>query len=174
MSLTYDYYPAVLYAINEISQGRTKTYACDAANISIPTFEEYVARDPSLQTMYIDAERRGYDAMADALLTINRVEVNGKDNLYGETNPQMAKVVSDNIKWLLSKRRTKDYGDKLEIKHEITLDRAIVDALHAARARATSRTIEHEDTAPKLIEAVSNVVVEDVEDEDAILAELLG
>lgn len=173
MSTPYDYYPAVLYAIDKISQGMSKTQACDKANINIPTFEKYVKEDQQLTMLLVDAERRGYDALADALLQP------GNHLLYGETNPQMAKVMSDNIKWLLSKRRPKEFGDRIEIKHEISLDRAITDAMDAARQRATSRTLELSPTdyvqlpAPIITEVVSNIV-DVLTDDDELLDELLS
>lgn len=172
-SVPYDYIPAVMYAIGKISQGLSPTAACDEANISIATFEAYLKREPSLYDLYVDAERRGYDALADALLRP------GNHKTYGETNPQMAKVVSDNIKWYLSKKDQKRFGEKIEIKHEITLDRAITDAMDAARKRALDRPaidVEYEEmeTPPKMIEGVVNSVVELVAEDEAILAELLG
>lgn len=158
-ALPYDFYPAVLYALEQLSQGQTKSVACDNANISIATFEQYVARDQNLQVLYIDAERRGHDAMADALLHPDN------NSTYGQTNPQMAKVVSDNIKWFLSKKDGKRFGDKIEIKHEFTMDRAITDAIDAGKRRVhAAHTIEH------IPDEVMDVVVETVEDE---LAELL-
>lgn len=172
-SVPYDYVPAVLYAIDKISQGMSPTAACDEANIKIATFEAYVKRDPTLQELYVDAERRGYDAMADALLRPQH------HTLYGETNPQMAKVVSDNIKWYLSKKKPKEYGERIEIKHEITLDRAITDAMDKARQRVLERPtidVEYEEieTPPKMIEGVVNSVVQTVAEDEAILAELLA
>lgn len=139
MSVPYDYYPAVLYAIDLISQGYTKTAACDKSNISIPTFESYINRDEQLSVMLDEAEQRGADAMADALVQI------GSHTVYGETNPQMAKVISDNIKWLLDKRHRKKYGDKIEIQHNITADKAIVDALIAGRNRAAQAQVSYQE-----------------------------
>lgn len=131
MSITaYDYTPAVLYAIDLISQGRTKTSACDESNISITTFENYIKQNDYLKELYEEADQRGSDAMADALLEIDR------HHHYGHSDPKMAKVVSDNIKWLLSKRKAKDYGDRIEVNHTLTADKAITQALIAGRQRA--------------------------------------
>lgn len=134
--MPYDFYPAVLYALGKISEGMTATMACDEANISIPTFEAYINRDPMLQEMYNEADRRGTDAMADALVTIDRHAI------YGHSDPKMAAVVSKNIQWLLSKRKTKQYGDKMEVTHNITADKAIVAALTAGRKRAELAHLE--------------------------------
>lgn len=72
---------------------------------------------------------RGTDAMADALLNPDN------HKLYGHSDPKMARVQSDNIRWWLSKRRPKEFGDRIEINHHLTADKAIVQALTAARNR---------------------------------------
>lgn len=177
MSLTYNYYPAVLYAIDLISQGRSRTEACDASNITVATFEKYLASDPQVQMMYIEAERRSYDAMADALLSINLPydPVTAKPNRYADSNPQMAKVISENIKWVLSKRDIKRFGERIEVKHEITMDRAITGMLDRAKQRAQTGEVievEYEETPMKLINGVVNSVVEETEDE--LLSHLLS
>lgn len=130
MSLTYDYYPAVLYALGEIGQGRTLTDACDLANINVTIFDRYVKQDTELQSMYEEVVQRGNDAMADALVNIDNHKI------HGQSNPQMAKIISDNIKWVLSKRDSKRFGERIEVKHELTLDRAILTALEAAKQRS--------------------------------------
>lgn len=179
MSISYEVYPKVVRAIELISQGRTRTRACDTAGVSIPTFEEYVENDMSLQKLLIDAERRGYDALADSLLTIHE---NDARNVISETNPQMAKVLSDNIKWLLDKRDRKRFGQQVEVKHELSMDQAIINALDAAKRRKQSGQVidlEPNDftssTAPALIDHVVHEVVHDVVlDDDEIMRELLG
>ena len=153
---TYDYYPAVLYALEQISQGQTPTEACDRANIPYTTFEKYCDRDPALQELRMDAERRGYDAMADALVNIDNHKI------HGQSDAKMAKVISDNIKWLLSKRRFKDYGDKVEVRHELTMDKHIVAALDAARNRVA------------LPSPVIDAVAVELTDDDDIMSELLS
>lgn len=130
MTLPYDYYPLVIQVLDLISQGRTKTRACDEANISIPTFDQYVKNVPELRDLFSEAEQRGYDAMAEALVDIDNHAI------HGQSDPKMAKVISDNIKWLLSKRRSKEYGERITVDHNITADKAITDALVAGRKRA--------------------------------------
>lgn len=132
MSLTYDYYQVVLYALDLISQGQTVTRACDESNISIGTFEQYTKNDKQLSEMRVEAERRGHDALADALINID----NNKH--HGHSDPKMAKVVSDNIKWLLSKKDPRRFADRIEVKHEVTMDRAIIEALEKGRNRVAA------------------------------------
>lgn len=126
----YDYYPLVMKAIGLLSEGRTKTRACDDAGISISTFDSYVKNDPNLQEMYREAEQRSYDAMADALVNIDNHKI------HGQSDPKMAAVISKNIMYLLSKRRPKEYGERITVDHNVTMDRAIVDALAAGKQRA--------------------------------------
>lgn len=129
--LTYDYYPAILYAIDLISQGKTRTTACDEANITIAVFENYTKGDKQLQDLLVEAETRGYDAMCDLLMSIDNHKT------MGRSDAKMAKVISDNIKWILERRRPKQFGARLDVNHTITADRAILDALSAARSRTT-------------------------------------
>lgn len=171
-ALPYDYYPGVLRAITLISQGETKSKACDTALVPVDLFDRYVKGDIQLGALFMEAEVRGRDAMADALLSPDN------HSLYGHTNPQMAKIQSDNIKWYLSKKDPKSYGERIEIKHEITLDRAITDAMDRAKARVhATNVIDHD---PKemmpaaLTTSIISNVVHAVSEDDEIMAEILG
>lgn len=152
MTTPYDYTGPALYAIDKISEGYTKTAACDEANIPVGTFDNYLRKNDTLQELYDTAFQRGTDAMADALVLIDR------DERYGHSDPKMAKVVSDNIKWLLAKRRPKDFGDKIKVEHTITADKAITEALFAGRQRALQGpgddVIDVTPTAVELVEVV--------------------
>lgn len=158
----YDYLPLVMKAIEIISGGTTRTDACDEAGITIPTFEAYVNRTPELQELLAEAERRSYDALADALINIDN------HHLHGRSDPKMAKVISDNIKWLLSKRSTKTYGDKIEVTHNLTADRAITDAIMQGRSRVAQALL-----APPAEAIDAEFAVVEESDED-IMAEILG
>lgn len=161
MTLPYNYLPAVMYAIDLIGQGHTLTAACDASNISVPTFWSYVNKTPELQTAHADAVQRGADAMADALVNIDN------HRIHGQSNPQMAKVVSDNIKWLLARRDPHKYGDRVTVDHNVTVDVAITTALNAARRRT--------DAVSQIDNQAEDAVVLEDEDEDAaLLAQLLS
>lgn len=137
MSLPYDYYPLVMKAIGLLSEGRSKTRACDEAGITIAVFDNYIKSNPAMQDLFIEAEQRSYDAMADALLEIDNHKI------YGQSDAKMANVISSNIKFVLSKRRPKEYGDRITVDHNVTMDKAIIDALTAGRRRAA---IGHDDS----------------------------
>jgi len=159
MALPYDYYPAVLYAIDLISQGNTLTEACDQSNLPISTFHNYIKRDENLHAMYVEADQRGSDAMADALVNIDN------HRIHGQSDPKMAKVISDNIKWVLSKRKPKEYGDRVQVDHSVTVDVAITTALDAARRRVPVQEVE-------VIDATAVPVYED--EDAAIMRELFA
>lgn len=130
MSLIYANMSAALYVINEIGQGRTLTMACDMANLSIPAFKKLIDEDETLKALHDDAVQRGNDALVDALIDVDT------NKLYGHTDSKMAKVQSENIKWVLSKRDPDRFGEKISVKHDISIDRAITDALMAAKMRS--------------------------------------
>lgn len=158
MPISYDVYPRVLEALELISQGRTVTDACDTVGVSIYQFDNCVDRDPELQMMRQEAERRGHDALADALINIDN------HRIHGQSDPKMAKVVSENIKWYLGKKDNKRFGDKVEVQHSLTLDRTIVDVLAAARYRVAA-------LAPPT-DVVDAKFVTVVEDDDELAAML--
>lgn len=149
MTDVYDYYRAALYAIDQLALGHTLTEACDMAHISVASFERYINDNDQLRQLFEEAERRGHDALTHALLHIDN------HRIYGQSNPQMAKVMSDNIKWYLSKKDPKRFGERVQVEHSVTLDRAITDALNAARNR----------TALPPPDAI-DVIATPVEDED--------
>lgn len=117
-------------AIDLIGQGHTQTRACDMAGLTVQTFRKYIKTAPELQDIFDDAEQRGHDTLADVLLDIENHHV------YGSTDPKVMRVMSDNIKWFLARKRPSQYGDRLMVDHKVTLDRVIVDALQRGMERA--------------------------------------
>lgn len=166
MSTPYDYYPAVLYAIDRLAEGRTMTAACDAANITVTTFEAYVNRSPELQQAANEAIQRGYDAMAEALLEPDN------HRLYGHTDSKMAGVQQKAIMWFLSKKRPKEYGERVQVDVNITADKAITDALLAGRQRAllAAPVIDAEFSEMPTLTPSTN----DVDEDAAIMAEIMA
>lgn len=161
MNTPYDYMPLIMNAIDLISQGYTETRACDDVRLSVSTFKHYIKANDELQDLYTEAVQRGSDAMADALLAPDN------HHLYGHGDSKMAKVQSDNLKWFLSKRDPKRFGDRIEVNHHITADKAITQALNAAR----NRTMQASLAAPESIDA-EFMEIEDEEDDEALMAEL--
>lgn len=152
MGVPADYFPLVMRAIDLIGQGRTQTRACDEAGVSVATFKAYVAQTEELHALFNDAEQRGYDTLADILLEID------SHHLYGSSDPKQQKVMSDNIKWLLSRRRPQQYGERVIVENKITADKAIIDALSRGAERALMNTV---------VEDVSYTVIQEIADKSA-------
>lgn len=121
--------------IDLISQGRTKTSACDEVQISTNAYDAAVNANEVLHDIAVAAETRGQDTLADVLLEIN------SHAYYGTTDPKMAAILSKNIQWYLSRKRPKDYGDRVTVQHEITADKIIVDALTRGKDRAIAGAV---------------------------------
>jgi hypothetical protein len=128
-NLPQDIYARIMHALDLISQGETPTKAYDQAFVSKSVVEKYIASDPALQQLAIDAHSRGFDTLADVLLDIDT------DPRYGASDPKIMKVKSDNIKWYLTKRDSQRYGEKVVVENRITADRAIVEALSRGKQR---------------------------------------
>lgn len=173
MSTTYDVYQKVWQVIDWLGQGQTLTRACDDAKIGIALFEKTVAGEEDLKDAYDDAVRRGHDALADALINIDN------HRIHGHSDARMANVISANIKWFLSKADPRRFADRLEVKHELTMDRAIVDALSRAKDRTdvidadylvmrAPLSVTHSPLGP----IIEDMLEDDEEDDDAILRSL--
>jgi len=145
MATAVEMYPKVLKAIDLISQGFTKTRACDDAGLSTTTFDKLVNGDALLAELANEAEQRGYHSLADALVTIDT-------SVHGSSDPKMAAILSKNIQWYLSRRNPKQYGERVTVEHTITADRAIVDALERGKQRAL---------AAPMIEGVAREIAHD-------------
>lgn len=130
MTVPYDVIQDVMLVIKTIEGGKTPSAACDDCNFSYSTFCLYTTRYPQLAELRKEAEDRLYDRMAEALPKIF------DDKEYGVADPKEASVISSNIKWLLERRRQKQYGAHSVVEHQITADREVLDALQRAKARA--------------------------------------
>ncbi len=129
--------PKVLNVLEHMCQGHTLTKACDLERIAVVTFKQYVTASPELQVQFEAAEQRGLDTLADLL-------INPFDNLiFGDTDVKKIRIICENIKWFLSRKRPTQYGDKSIVEHQITADRQIIDALQRGKERAIQGVIEN-------------------------------
>jgi len=127
----------VMLVIQTIALGYVPTVACDRVGLSYSTFVRYTKPEyEELHRLRTEAEDRLYDLMAEALPQIFTHPI------YGVPDAKEAQVVSNNIKWLLERRRQKAYGTHSVIEHTITADREILDALNKAKARAHGLVID--------------------------------
>jgi len=165
MSTQDEKYVLVLQAIDLIAKGLSKTRACDQVGVSVLTFNNFVKNDDMLGEMYAEADEVGADTLADILLEID------SHPLYGQSDAKMATVISKNIQWYLSKRKSGKYGDKLVVEHNITADKAVIEALQRGRQRALEGRSPAMLTGP-IEDAVVISVVSSDDDEQRALAEL--
>ena len=101
------------------------TLAQIAEELCIETRELNIARrhDPKFETILLAARQMSLEVLADSLVDI--------PDEYKDV--QRARLKSENIRWLLSKRKPEVYGDKLnlDVNHKVDIGTA----LHEARAR---------------------------------------
>lgn len=92
----------------------------------------YRQQHPDFKITFEHARQEGLEQMADGLITAadDYVDV------------QRGRLKSDNVKWLLSKRKPEIYGDKVDIHVSQTID--ITAALTEAKARAVSGSTSRE------------------------------
>lgn len=88
------------------------------------TFWRWKERDPKFSQEFGRARSEGLELIADTLLTM----------VDDVPDVNKARLKSDNIKWLLSKRKAHTYGDRLDVNVNHTVD--IGGALAEARSRA--------------------------------------
>ena len=102
--------------LDRIAEGFTITEACAEFGIDPRDFLKARKAHPDLQAEYLSAQEAGAEAQADTLFSIHeRIR-----------DPLMARVVSDNRKWLLSKRQVATYGDKLQVETQHNADLAMI------------------------------------------------
>lgn len=166
MTQVLDIYAACMRVIGAMSQRPvTLTRACREAGITVGTYRKYILADKALSELHDEAMQNGYDMFADILVSID------SDPDYGTSDSRMASVISSNIKWLLEKRKPKDYGIKSQVEVTLTADRAIIDALVAAR----DRVLLGGGSAPALAaptEEPIDATFDEISEEDAFLAEI--
>ncbi len=106
--------------------------AAKALGHSLKTVLRWAEKDSEFEEDFHAAREAGYYRLAESLMTIFETE----------RDPAKAKILSDNLKWLLSKWNAKKYGDKIEITGDGTVSIAL--ALEQARARTLPRYIDGE------------------------------
>lgn len=119
-------YTTAMHVLDEMREGYTLTQACKRQHTSRRVIIGMMGKDATLQKMVSEAAIESEDMMADLLVNIDQ----------HHPDPKMAKVISDNIKWLLARRRGADYGDRMVVESRNTSqDEAIISALREAIGR---------------------------------------
>lgn len=110
-------------------EGETLDSACKKAGVSAMTLGRWRADNECYREAFAHALDHYHDHRADSLLTAH-------DDI---PDPQKARLYSDNVKWLLSKR-DKRYSERLElnVEHRVSL----ADALKEASGRLLSTSYQ--------------------------------
>jgi hypothetical protein len=140
-------YDAILI---RISEGVSVSDACSEYAVEPKEFYRARKRDPDLQAAFVEAQELGAECLADSLQNINE----------SIGNPLMARVVSENRRWLLARRFADRYGDKLAVEDRRGAD--LTDILREAIARIPRPASDQ----PKTIEA-RTVTAADILGDDA-------
>lgn len=111
-------------ALSLASEGRTAKYIRDIILCSQHKFRAHCERCPTFAMAFIRARQEGLEEIADSLQTMADDE---KDVLR-------ARLKSENLRWILSKRKPHVYGDRIEVNLNQNID--IGQALTDARNRA--------------------------------------
>ncbi len=110
--------------------GQTLSAILKSLSIDRWAFETYRANHKDFDYEFRHCLSLGIDAMVDELIVI--------PDEY--TNPIVAKLKSDNIKWLASKRKPTVYGDRLDLNVTSSVD--IKAALSEARDRVKDAKLQ--------------------------------
>ena len=130
-------------AISLAMQGKTLPQIRDALQLHQFDFYKMRQADPQFDADFARARAEGCDELVDSLLTV----------MESEPDVQRARLYSENVRWMASKRKPTVYGDRIDLNVNQTID--IGSALADARARALPTRYQSD-----AIEAEAREVVE--------------
>lgn len=125
-----DFHPTLLSILDMVAMGASIKEVCNKHEIDSKTLAAYLAKVPNFQRAFQDARDLGLEYLADSLLTAHKDFHDIED----------AKLFSQNVKWILSKRKSETYGDKVAVDHTVSID--LVAAMKEARLRVVTPVIE--------------------------------
>lgn len=134
-------------AIDMAVEGKSARKIIEVIHTTSHAFWTYRNENPIFAQKYQDARQEGLELLADDLIDITD----------RESDVNKARLISENTKWLLSKRKSKTYGDRLDVNINQTVD--IGSALLDARARAL----------PQLPKSASLIASNDTEHEEIVI-----
>lgn len=130
-----------------IAEGKTWSEIKELTNVTVYSIYKHRDKDNDFEALYIRAREAGAEAKADLLEKAH-------ENI---SDPIKARLFSENTRWLLARRHSATYGDRLDITANQTVQ--VGAALDMARKRAG---IEHK--SERVIEAAARTVSETVID----------
>lgn len=113
-----------------LSEGYSVEKAGKSANIKVGDIWRVLEFDENIRRRFHEHRRKGLEKLADTLLDI--------PDDYEEI--ARGKLKSDNIKWLLSKRLPSEYGDRVQVDVNHTVD--ITGALDEAKKRVLPKSYQ--------------------------------
>lgn len=131
-------------ALKSLSEGLNLRHSLKQSNLTPEKFFKALEQSEELRIQYNSIVEAQTHNLADQLLEI--------PDKYDDV--QRAKLKSDNIKWLISRRNRKAYGDKLEVDHNHNVD------IRAALDSATARLKEVEEIDSDKISNDSSDLIE--------------
>lgn len=112
-------------ALDGAAQGKTLNEIAELAGVSFGTWCAMLRENNALAQSYASAREIGHDVLADQLLKIP----------LEQEDVNRARLLSDNIKWVLARRASGKYGDKLSVDISGTVDLTAIMADSAKRLR---------------------------------------
>ncbi len=128
-------------AIEMAEEGRTVKEIREAIMVDAGAFRRYLEKHPVFKANFAHARQEGLEELADSLQNITE-EVG---------DVQKAKLKSENLRWILSKRKPLVYGDRIDVNVTQTID--ITSAIEEAKKRSLKNSED-----PGIIEAESRKI----------------
>lgn len=133
--------PEYVNVVQEMfSRGCSLKETAAALGVSLTALQRWRDTDAYFDNVCTRALALGFEVLADSLTTIPE-EI---------PDVQVARLKSDNVKWLLARRASAKYGDRLDININETVN--IRGALEAAKARALPIRYQQETIDAELVE----------------------
>lgn len=108
--------------IEKALEGTSFKLICRELGLSVFDFRLILRANPQYNKAFQQARIEGYSVLADSLLDVP----------IEQPDPYRARLLSDNIKWLIGKRMPEVYGEKVRVELEVV---DLQGALDAARSR---------------------------------------
>ena len=106
-----------------LANGQTLAKSCESVGLSTGQFMQRLPSRTSLAHAFICARDAGAEVLADSLLGLTDTEA----------DVNRARLKSDNIKWILSRRHAAKFGDRIDVNVNATVD--LTSAISEARNR---------------------------------------
>jgi hypothetical protein len=100
-----------------LRSGQSLRASCKEADVNINTFLTWVGEDTELSVQYTRARETGADAEFERFLEMSEVEPERTERGVDSGWVQWQRTRMDAVKWALSKKAPRKYGERLDLKH---------------------------------------------------------